>query len=88
MAITRTPASRATSGLTSGVGIANEKTIGVGPYTFARMGERSVAGLMSIREEWGEMPSEEKHGLPPSGRGLSHRARAFLKLAEACLERR
>ncbi len=34
---------------------------------------------------FGEMPSEEKHGLPPHGRGLSHRARAFLKLAEACL---
>ncbi len=37
---------------------------------------------------FGEMSSEEKHGLPPIGRGLSHRARAFLKLAEACLERR
>jgi XTP/dITP diphosphohydrolase len=34
---------------------------------------------------FGEMSSEEKHGLPPHGRGLSHRARAFLKLAEACL---
>jgi XTP/dITP diphosphohydrolase len=34
---------------------------------------------------FGEMTSEEKHGLPPNGRGLSHRARAFLKLAEACL---
>lgn len=34
---------------------------------------------------FGEMPSEEKHGLPPQGKGLSHRARAFLKLAEACL---
>jgi XTP/dITP diphosphohydrolase len=34
---------------------------------------------------FGEMPSEEKHGLPPQGQGLSHRARAFLKLAEACL---
>ena len=34
---------------------------------------------------FGEMPSEEKHSLPPKGRGLSHRARAFLKLAEACL---
>jgi XTP/dITP diphosphohydrolase len=34
---------------------------------------------------FGEMPSVEKHGLPPKGRGLSHRARAFLKLAEACL---
>jgi XTP/dITP diphosphohydrolase len=37
---------------------------------------------------FGEMPSEEKHGLPPYGRGLSHRARAFLKLAEACLAQR
>ena len=36
---------------------------------------------------FGEMTSEEKHGLPPRGQGLSHRARAFLKLAEACLER-
>ena len=35
---------------------------------------------------FGEMPSDEKHGLPPRGKGLSHRARAFLKLAEACLE--
>jgi XTP/dITP diphosphohydrolase len=34
---------------------------------------------------FGEMPSAEKHGLPPHGRGLSHRARAFMKLAEACL---
>jgi XTP/dITP diphosphohydrolase len=34
---------------------------------------------------FGEMAAEEKHGLPPRGQGLSHRARAFLKLAEACL---
>jgi XTP/dITP diphosphohydrolase len=34
---------------------------------------------------FGEMSSEAKHGLPPRGLGLSHRARAFLKLAEACL---
>jgi XTP/dITP diphosphohydrolase len=34
---------------------------------------------------FGEMSAEEKHGLPPRGRGLSHRAQAFLKLAEACL---
>jgi XTP/dITP diphosphohydrolase len=34
---------------------------------------------------FGEMPSEEKHGLPPMGKGLSHRARAFRKLVEACL---
>jgi len=36
---------------------------------------------------FGEMSADEKHGLPPKGKGLSHRARAFLKLAEACLER-
>jgi XTP/dITP diphosphohydrolase len=34
---------------------------------------------------FGEMPSIEKHGLPPLGLGLSHRARAFVKLAEICL---
>ena len=34
---------------------------------------------------FGEMSSDEKHGLPPKGAGLSHRARAFMKLAEACL---
>jgi len=37
---------------------------------------------------FGEMTSEAKHGLPPNGFGLSHRARAFLKLAEACLDDR
>jgi XTP/dITP diphosphohydrolase len=37
---------------------------------------------------FGEMSAYEKHGLPPRGAGLSHRARAFLKLAGACLERR
>jgi XTP/dITP diphosphohydrolase len=36
---------------------------------------------------FGEMSREEKHGLPPHGKGLSHRARAFTKLAEACLDR-
>jgi XTP/dITP diphosphohydrolase len=35
---------------------------------------------------FGEMDSEEKHGLPPRGQGLSHRARAFLALAQACLQ--
>jgi XTP/dITP diphosphohydrolase len=34
---------------------------------------------------FGEMSSEEKHGLPPRGKGLSHRARAFLKLSERVL---
>jgi XTP/dITP diphosphohydrolase len=37
---------------------------------------------------FGEMDSIEKHGLPPLGLGLSHRARAFVKLAEICLEPR
>lgn len=35
---------------------------------------------------FGEMTSVEKHGLPPHGLGLSHRAKAFVKLAEMCLE--
>jgi XTP/dITP diphosphohydrolase len=34
---------------------------------------------------FGEMDADEKHGLPPKGKGLSHRARAFVKLAAACL---
>jgi XTP/dITP diphosphohydrolase len=37
---------------------------------------------------FGQMSAEEKHGLPPQGQGLSHRARAFMKLAETCLSRR
>jgi XTP/dITP diphosphohydrolase len=36
---------------------------------------------------FGQMSPEEKHGLPPKGQGLSHRARAFIKLAAACLRR-
>jgi XTP/dITP diphosphohydrolase len=36
---------------------------------------------------FGEMTAVEKHGLPPLGLGLSHRARAFVKLAERCLVR-
>jgi XTP/dITP diphosphohydrolase len=40
------------------------------------------------RRTFGEMESIEKHGLPPLGLGLSHRARAFMKLAEICLEPR
>jgi XTP/dITP diphosphohydrolase len=34
---------------------------------------------------FGEMSAEEKHGLPPKGPGLSHRARAFMNLAAECL---
>ena len=37
---------------------------------------------------FGEMTADEKHGLPPLGTGLSHRARAFKQLAEACLGQR
>ena len=37
---------------------------------------------------FGEMTSIEKHGMPPLGLGLSHRARAFVKLAEFCLDQR
>jgi XTP/dITP diphosphohydrolase len=41
-----------------------------------------------LSRTFGEMTSIEKHGLPPLGLGLSHRARAFVKLAEMCLDRR
>ena len=34
---------------------------------------------------FGQMNADEKHGLPPKGQGLSHRARAFMKLADSCL---
>jgi XTP/dITP diphosphohydrolase len=34
---------------------------------------------------FGQMSADEKHGLPPRGKGLSHRARAFVQLADACL---
>ena len=37
---------------------------------------------------FGEMTSVEKHGMPPLGLGLSHRARAFVKLVEICLDGR
>ncbi|MGN6572415.1 MAG: RdgB/HAM1 family non-canonical purine NTP pyrophosphatase [Pseudolabrys sp.] len=36
---------------------------------------------------FGEMRAEEKHGLPPLGLALSHRARAFVALAAACLKK-
>jgi XTP/dITP diphosphohydrolase len=36
---------------------------------------------------FGELGSMEKHSVPPRGSGLSHRARAFMRLAEACLVR-
>ena len=35
---------------------------------------------------FGEMTADEKHGLPPRGLGLSHRARAFVLLAQGCLQ--
>jgi XTP/dITP diphosphohydrolase len=34
---------------------------------------------------FGEMSAAEKHGLPPLGLGLSHRAKAFIELAKNCL---
>src|SRR5258706_5233223 len=37
---------------------------------------------------FGEMTSIEKHGLPPLGVGLSHRAPAFRKRAGVCLDQR
>jgi XTP/dITP diphosphohydrolase len=37
---------------------------------------------------FGEMSPDEKHGLPPQGQGLSHRARAFMQLAAACLKKK
>jgi len=43
---------------------------------------------MGHTRTFGEMTNVEKHSLPPRGKGLSHRARAFLKLAEACLATR
>ncbi len=36
---------------------------------------------------FGEMTSDEKHGLPPLGLGLSHRAKAFVALADQFLTR-
>jgi XTP/dITP diphosphohydrolase len=36
---------------------------------------------------FGQMSALEKHGLPPHGKGLSHRARAFVMLADACLQK-
>ncbi|NNC01145.1 non-canonical purine NTP pyrophosphatase, partial [Corallococcus exiguus] len=42
-------------------------------------------------QTFGELTSDEKHGIDWSsaeGKALSHRARAFLKLAAGCLSRR
>ncbi|MGL4289086.1 MAG: non-canonical purine NTP pyrophosphatase [Phreatobacter sp.] len=38
-----------------------------------------------LTQTFGEIGPEAKHGLPPHGQGLSHRARAFMRLAEAVL---
>jgi len=37
------------------------------------------------RRTFAELSPTEKHGLPPVGAGLSHRARAFMALSAACL---
>ena len=39
-----------------------------------------------FEQTFGEMSADDKHGLPPRGKGLSHRARAFVMLAKACLD--
>jgi XTP/dITP diphosphohydrolase len=40
-----------------------------------------------MNRTFGEMSSEEKHGIPADGsRALSHRARAFQALMAACLK--
>jgi XTP/dITP diphosphohydrolase len=52
-------------------------------------GHSRTFGEMSSQEKHGlkdGLKHALKHGLPPAGSGLSHRARAFLKLAEACLD--
>src|SRR5947208_2119223 len=64
-----------------------------GTLVWRSRGQRGFAYDPMLRPDgfaltFGEMTSEDKHGLPPKGRALSHRARAFLKLAEACLDRR
>ena len=40
------------------------------------------------KRTFGEMTADEKHGLPPRGMGLSHRAKAFVQLADACLRQK
>jgi XTP/dITP diphosphohydrolase len=41
---------------------------------------------VGFHRTFGEMTAAEKHGLDKPGGGLSHRARAFRKLAPACLQ--
>jgi XTP/dITP diphosphohydrolase len=55
------------------------------PRGFAGFGYDPIFLPDSHARTFGEMTSDEKHGLPPLGSGLSHRARAFAQLAEACL---
>jgi XTP/dITP diphosphohydrolase len=55
------------------------------PRGFAGFGYDPVFLPDGHTRTFGEMTSDEKHGLPPLGAGLSHRARAFAQLAEACL---
>ena len=63
-----------------------------GTLTFPPRGDKGFGYDPLFRPDgfditFGQMSADEKHGLPPQGRGLSHRARAFMKLAEACLPR-
>ncbi len=55
------------------------------PRGFAGFGYDPLFRPDGFDRTFGEMTADEKHGLPPKGQGLSHRARAFLKLAAACL---
>jgi XTP/dITP diphosphohydrolase len=62
-----------------------------GELVFPQRGDRGFGYDPIFRPDghsrtFGEMSSEEKHGLPPDGSlALSHRARAFQKLARALI---
>ncbi len=57
------------------------------PRNFMAAMER-VTRELDRRLTFGEMTSEQKHGIPDDGsEGLSHRARAFQHLAAACLNK-
>ena len=51
------------------------------PARHGRLRLRSRIPARGHTRTFGEMTADEKHGLPPRGLGLSHRARAFVMLA-------
>jgi XTP/dITP diphosphohydrolase len=57
------------------------------PRGFVGFGYDPLFQPDGFERTFGEMNAEEKHGLPPQGEGLSHRARAFIKLAAGCLRK-